>query len=77
MILNKKSDELKKFKEQGGLSVIIDANRKKINSKVLHLLCKLHKREFNGDYLDYAGVKKKDDIAKMRCYVSEYKSSNK
>ena len=77
MILNKKSDELKKFKEQGGLSVIIDANRKKINPKVLHLLCKLHKREFNGDYLDYAGVKKKDDIAKMRCYVSEYKSSNK
>lgn len=76
MMLNKKSDELKKFEEQGGLSVIIDANWKKIDSKVLHLLCKLHKREFNGDYLDYADVKKKDDVAKMRCYISEYKSSN-
>ena len=76
MILNKKSDELEKFKKQGGLSVIIDADCKKIDPKVLHLLCKLHKREFNGDYLDYADVKKKDDVAKMRCYISEYKSSN-
>ena len=76
MILNKKSDELEEFKKQGGLSVIIDADRKKIDLKVLHLLCKLHKREFNRNYLDYADVKKKDDVAKMRCYISEYKSSN-
>ena len=58
------------------MSVIIDAERKKIDPKVLHLLCKLHKREFNGDYLDYADVEKKDDVAKMRRHISEYKSSN-
>jgi hypothetical protein len=76
MVFNKKSDELDRFKKEGGLDVIIKANFQRPDPEVLHLLCKLHKREFSEDYINFADAKTESDVAKIREYIGEYKSSD-
>ena len=72
----RRSHELNKFRQEDGINLMEDAFSKRPDTKILHLLCKLHKREFVEDFINFADVDSEEDIAKVKDRFGECKSSD-